>query len=125
MKRKLLIVDDNPGFLDQISAAFGEEFQVFQAHNGAEGLEITRRELPDVILLDVMMPQVSGVEMLRELQGDMDTRPIPVIIFSGSKLDQSTKDMIQHEVNVRSFVNKPCAIAKLRAEIARVLAGPV
>ena len=124
MKKKLLIVDDNTNYLEQISAAFGEEFEVFQAHNGAEGLEITQREKPDLILLDVMMPQVSGVEMLRQLQGDMETRPIPVIIFSGSKLDQSTKDMIQHEINVRSFVNKPCAIAMLRGEIERVLANP-
>ena len=121
-KKKILVVDDNVNFLDLVSLVFEEEFAILKAENGEEGMALVRRELPDVILLDVMMPKVSVIEMLRELQSDLDTRSIPVIVLTANNFDQTTMAMFQREVNVKSFLKKPCAIEKLRSEIAQVLA---
>jgi len=55
---------------------------VFEAENGREGLELARRELPDLVLLDVMMPDVDGWAVARELAGDEQTRDIPVVFLT-------------------------------------------
>jgi CheY-like chemotaxis protein len=120
-KRKILVVDDNTNFLDLIGLVFDEEFTILRGENGEDGMALARKELPDVILLDVMMPKVSGLEMLRELQSDTDTRALPVIVLTASNFDPTTMAMFQREVNVKAFLKKPCAIDKLRSEITRVL----
>lgn len=120
-KKRILVVDDNLTFRELAALALADEFEVFSAENGAEGMELVRKQAPDAILLDVMMPKVSGVEMLRELQSDPETSRIPVVILSGSKLDPSTKSMIEREANVRAYLKKPCPAAQLRHQIHRAL----
>ena len=123
-KRKMLVVDDNTNFLDMMNVVFGEEYHILQAEDGRQGMVLARRENPDVILLDVMMPKVSGVEMLRELQSDYDTRRIPVIVLTASALDKSTMSLIEREVNVKAFLRKPCGTQKLRDQVKLALQHP-
>ncbi|MDD5656372.1 MAG: response regulator [Elusimicrobia bacterium] len=120
-KETLLIVDDDPVFRALVGAAVGGEFRVLEAADGKEGLETARREAPHLILLDLMMPQVSGVEMLRELQSDMATRSIPVILISASHLARSTKNLLEEDVNVAAFLEKPCAVERIRQQIRAAL----
>ncbi len=123
-RRKILVVDDNATFLEMVPLVLGEDFEVFAAQDGAQGLELARRELPEAILLDVMMPRVSGVEMLRELQADLETRRIPVVVLTASTLDRSTAEMIEREVNVKAFLRKPCGAQKLRDQVRLALRDP-
>lgn len=115
--RKILVVDDNAAFTELVEMVFGEEYQVLKAGDGEEGLSLAASGRPDIILLDVMMPKISGVEMLRLLQADPELSAIPVIILTASHFDASTRATFEQEQNVRSFLRKPCAVEALRAQI--------
>ncbi|HVE13462.1 MAG TPA: response regulator, partial [Elusimicrobiota bacterium] len=114
---------DNSAFTELVEMVFGGEFEVLKAGDGQEGIKLAHEAKPDVILLDVMMPKISGVEMLRHLQGDMETRKIPIVVLTASQFDPSTQDMFTREPNVRSFLRKPCGVDALRARILEAL-GP-
>lgn len=119
--QKILVVDDNTAFGELVEMVFGGEFEVLKAGDGEEGIRVARDAKPDVILLDVMMPRVSGVEMLRMLQGDLETRAIPVVILTASHFDPSTRQMFESEPNVTSFLKKPCGVELLRQQIKAAL----
>ncbi|MAF13651.1 MAG: response regulator [Parcubacteria group bacterium] len=82
-KVKILVVEDE-GFLLNLYQARLEQagYEVIKGSNGAEGFSLASLELPDLILLDVMMPQVDGYEMLQKVKANPKTKKIPVIIFS-------------------------------------------
>lgn len=82
-KTKILLVEDEAFLLDLYEAKLEEVgYEVIKASNGAEGLSLAQLELPSLILLDILMPQVDGYEMLKQLKADKKTKNIPVIIFS-------------------------------------------
>ncbi|OGY54991.1 MAG: hypothetical protein A3A24_01775 [Candidatus Buchananbacteria bacterium RIFCSPLOWO2_01_FULL_46_12] len=83
LKSKILIVEDDPLLRELYQLKLAEEgFAVFTAQNGEEGFAIAAREVPELILLDIMMPKVDGYEMLKKVKHDSRTNKIPVIIFS-------------------------------------------
>ncbi|MFQ5802405.1 MAG: PleD family two-component system response regulator [Candidatus Methylomirabilales bacterium] len=85
-KRVVLLVDDQPFFLRYLSDIFtGQQCQVFTAPNGQEGLEQARRLRPDIIILDLEMPILDGVETCKALKADEATRHIPVIILTATQ----------------------------------------
>jgi twitching motility two-component system response regulator PilH len=120
-RKKILVVDDNPAFSQLVEMGFSEEFEIVTAYDGLEGMTIALKEKPDIILMDVMMPKVSGVEMLRSLLSDSETRTIPVIVLTASQFDPTTKTVFEQESNVKSFLQKPCGLDVLRQEIDKVL----
>lgn len=123
-RAKILVVDDNAPFLEMVELVFGEEFQVVRAADGLEGLDLAKKERPAVILLDVMMPKVSGTEVLKSLQAEPETRRIPVIILTASSINASTQELLEHEVNCAAFLRKPCGTEALRRQIREVLEKP-
>ena len=83
LKSKILIVEDDPLLRELYQLKLAEEgFAVFTAQNGEEGFAIAAREVPELILLDIMMPKVDVYEMLKKVKHDSRTNKIPVIIFS-------------------------------------------
>jgi len=84
MAKKILIVDDEPDIITFISAVLEENgYSSISAGNGFDGLELLRKEKPDLVLLDLMMPKKSGLAMFQELRSDPDMSDTPVIIQSG------------------------------------------
>jgi len=122
-KTKVLVVDDNTSFLQLAEMALAGDHNVVTASDGQEGMEKAKNEKPDIILLDVMMPKVSGLELLRMLLADDDTRDIPVIIVTASHFDPSTEMAFKVEMNVKGFLQKPCPVNTLKEEIARAVGG--
>lgn len=122
-RKKILIVDDDRDFRELLKAVLQEDYEILHAFDGQEGLDLAVKENPDAILLDVMMPKVAGIEMLRSLQSDLDTRRIPVIILTASHFDPTTQLMFEQEPNVRAFLQKPCDMEDLRKRIEGCLAG--
>lgn len=120
-KRTMLVVDDSLQLLKLIGTVFNEDFAILTAMNGAQGVAMARVERPDIILLDIIMPDVSGVEMVRELQAHDETREIPVILMTGSNFDPSTVAELEREGNVKRLVEKPFRVDVLRTEIAKAL----
>jgi DNA-binding response OmpR family regulator len=83
MKTKILLVDDEPDVLEILSKKLQTAgFLTVTASDGNQGLKKTREEKPDLVLLDIMMPNKDGFTMLRDLQSETDLRRIPVIMVS-------------------------------------------
>jgi len=82
--RKILIVDDEPNIVTYLEMLLKDHgFQTVSANNGEKGLESARAEKPDLITLDISMPESSGVRCLKELKSDPELAAIPVVVVTG------------------------------------------
>ncbi len=81
--KRVLIVDDDPNVVRYLEMLLQDQgFETFCAFDGAEALEVARRERPDLVTLDISMPDVSGTKVYRELRTDLELARIPVIIIT-------------------------------------------
>ena len=88
MSKKILIVDDEPDLVAYLESFFNDNgFDTVTALDGKEGMEKAHSEKPDLITLDISMPEESGVKMYRELQACPETVDIPVVIVTGLSSD--------------------------------------
>ncbi len=78
----ILIVDDNADIRSYVKSIFSDKYRVLTAHHGKEGLKIAREKVPDVIISDIMMPEMDGLEMTRQIKKDMSICHIPVILLT-------------------------------------------
>ena len=81
-KTSLLIVEDNPDMRQFIRLLLKDEFDVLEASNGISGLEVTNRYQPDIILSDIMMPDMDGIEFCKQVKSNFTTSHIPVIMLT-------------------------------------------
>ena len=124
---KILLVEDDK-FL---SVALGDKltregFTMIKAVNGQEALAKVQSQRPDLILLDLMMPQKNGFEVLAELKLDETTKNIPVIILSnlGQEADiKKAKELGVREYLVKSDVEMKTVVEKIKAELAKSVNG--
>ena len=82
-RKKVLVIDDEPDMVEMISMALDREFEVITAYNGKEGVQKAQKEKPDVIVLDIMMPEKDGFTACQELKADSRTASIPILILTG------------------------------------------
>ena len=109
---KVLVVDDEPAILELLEYNFSKKgARVSLAKNGIEGLEIAERELPQVIVLDIMMPVMSGIEMCRALKAHPLLKNIPVLFLSASNDDALIISAMT--AGGDHFVSKPIKISLL------------
>src|SRR3989344_3655008 len=81
--KKILFIEDETSLQKTINDFLTSEgFQIFSAFNGEEGLEIAKKESPDLILLDLILPKKNGFEVLSDLKNDAGTKNIPIIVFT-------------------------------------------
>ncbi len=119
-KPLLLVVDDVPANLHVLASALRTDYRVKTATSGRVALELAAREdRPDLILLDVMMPEMSGHEVLHELRGDPSTREIPVIFVTADASEGNEIECI--EEGARDFLTKPINAPILRARVRNLL----
>lgn len=120
--KRLLVIDDDAAFRTLLCDYFSEQgYSVDSAGTGDEGLRLAKELRPDAILLDVMMPNVSGIEVLRSLQSDESTRAIPILVLTGSHFDFTMKDLFKQEGNCRGFLSKTTALNQIAGELEAVL----
>jgi len=118
--RKILIADDKPEVLELVGATLeGKECQVLTACNGKEALMKIRGEKPDLILLDVLMPLMDGLEVLRELREDPKTKDIPVIMLTAKAQEQDKEK--GRSLGATHYITKPFSPSELVATIERML----
>ena len=115
-QKTILIVDDTPINLGVISGALKETYKTKVATNGEKALAIANGEdKPDLILLDVMMPEMDGYEVCRRLKANPDTKEIPVIFLTGQTgTDDETKGF---EVGAVDYIHKPFSEAVVKARV--------
>lgn len=114
-KPVVLVVDDAAESIDVARGALGSEFQVKAAINGAKALELAAQHKPDLILLDVMMPDMSGYEVCRRLKADYTTSDIPVIFVT--TLSDSDNEGTGLELGAVDYVTKPYVPSLLRTRV--------
>ncbi|HOW58113.1 MAG TPA: response regulator [Candidatus Omnitrophota bacterium] len=111
MVKKVLIVEDDKDFQDIYSLYLqGESFEVQKAYNGSEGLAILDKEIPDLIILDLIMPVMDGEEFYVHLREREPCRSIPVIIAS---VNEKMPQRIEELGGVAGILRKPFEIDKL------------
>ncbi len=116
----LLLVDDMPANLHVLVAALKTEYRIKTATSGKAALELAAREdRPEIILLDVMMPEMSGIEVLRHLRAKEETRDIPVIFVSADTSEQSQLEGL--DLGADDYLTKPVVTTVLRARVRNIL----
>jgi DNA-binding response OmpR family regulator len=102
----VLVVEDDPVILRLLEVNFElEGFGVLIAHDGAEGIALARSERPDLVISDIMMPKVSGLELVEALKGDEATASIPIILLSAKAQAADLKSGIASGAD--DYVTKP------------------
>lgn len=120
MKSKILIVDDERDILELVSLILSEGgMDVFQAQDGLSALEIARKEKPDLILLDIMMPEIDGWEVLKILKIEEETKDIPVAMLT-CKTETRDKVMGIQEGAI-DYITKPFAPEDLLVRVQDML----
>lgn len=122
-QRTILVVEDEPDQVAYLDTLFKDEgFAVITAENGRDGFEKAKTRHPDLITLDISMPEESGVRMFRDLQGDPATSDIPVLIITG--ITHDFKQFIETRKQVsppQGYFDKPPDREKLLARINELL----
>jgi signal transduction histidine kinase/AraC-like DNA-binding protein/CheY-like chemotaxis protein/ligand-binding sensor domain-containing protein len=118
-KPKILIVEDNDELRIDMVEKLSEHFSIIAARNGKEGYEKALSRTPDLIVTDLIMPEIDGMEMCRMLQKDDNTNHIP--LFMMTVLNDSANKVESIKSGVNTFLNKPVDIPYLIAQINHVL----
>lgn len=114
-KNKILIIEDNEDTLKFLSHILGTEYEVVLAENAVIGIDFARNQQPDLILLDIMLPHLNGLDALQLLRGDQKTASIPVIILSAK--NRSTDITNGLNVGADDYISKPFDAKELIARI--------
>jgi len=118
--KKVVIVEDEPAAADLFEEMLRiSQYEVIKIHSSASALSIIRRELPDVVLLDLMMPDISGLEVLRFLRREPGLQQIPVVIVSAKTLPSDIRTGM--EAGATAYLTKPVGLDKLRNTVRDVL----
>lgn len=120
MKKKVLIIDDEKDILELVSIILSEsDISVYRAEDGLSGMEIAREEKPDLILLDIMMPEIDGWEVLKILKVDEETKDIPVAMLT---CKTETRDKVLGiQEGAIDYITKPFAPDDLKTRINEIL----
>ncbi|MBD2463607.1 response regulator [Oscillatoria sp. FACHB-1407] len=112
---RILLVDDNADMRDYLKRLLTQRWQVETAANGAIALEMIQRQLPDLILTDVMMPEMDGFQLLNALRADPTTQSIPVILLSARAGEEATVEGL--EAGADDYLIKPFFARELMARV--------
>ncbi len=121
-KIHILMIDDDPAFLRLYGGQLSQlGFEMLYAHDGNEGREIARRLQPDLILLDVDMPIMNGVETASRLKSEDPTRSIPVIFLTNGDLSIEAEQVAQ-ELGGNAYIHKSAPLEEVKVLIEKILA---
>lgn len=114
-KECMLLVEDNTELRSFLKTIFIKHFNIIEATNGKEGLQKAKEQSPDIIISDVMMPEMDGLEMMKELRADMDTSHITVILLTAKSNIESKIEGL--ELGADDYITKPFSASYLKARI--------
>jgi len=118
-KPTILVVDDMPGSIEILNQILADEYRVLFALNGEAGLEITRTQKPELILLDVSMPGMDGYQVCHELKSDPETRDIPIIFVTAK--DQDEDQEMGFKIGAADYLTKPVRPATVKVRVKNQL----
>jgi len=118
-KPKILIADDEPDMLHYLKSQLEKFYQVYEAVDGIQAVEKAKQFLPDLILLDMMMPEKDGIEACRELKGQTSTQSIPVILLTARADDETKLSALGAGAN--DFLTKPFSTTEVHVRIKNLV----
>jgi DNA-binding response OmpR family regulator len=119
MKKKILIVDDDRNIVELVKLTLGDDFNYAEAYNGSDAIIKARKEKPDLILLDIMMPEMDGYEVCQKLRADPETKDILIAMLSAKKEDHDILEGI--DVGAIAYITKPFNPVELQEKIEELL----
>ena len=115
----VLVVEDNPEILNYLCSALHSDYNIRRAANGQEALVAAREQAPDIIITDLMMPVMNGIDMIHELKSDIATSHILIIALTAKT---TTQDKVEaYKTGIDEFIEKPFNIEHVKAVIANLL----
>jgi len=121
--KRILLVDDEPNIVKLVAARLkANGYEVISAYDGQEALETARRVKPDLIILDLMLPKMSGYKVCGLLKGDSRFAKIPIIIFTARAQEEDVK--LGGELGAEAYVTKPFDSKMLLSKIKELLKQP-
>jgi CheY-like chemotaxis protein len=121
--KRVVCIEDEPEMIDLVRLILGRKgFNVIGANGGIEGLETVRRMRPDLVLLDLMMPDMDGWEVYQQIKADPALRDIPVVVVT-AKAQSIDKVLGLHIAKVDDYITKPFGPQELLESVEKIL-GP-
>ena len=122
--KRVVCIEDEPEMIDLVRLILGRKgYDVIGANGGIEGLDAVRREHPDIILLDVMMPDMDGWEVYQQIKADPALKQIPVVVVT-AKAQSIDKVLGLHIAKVDDYITKPFGPQELLESIEKILSVP-
>ena len=120
MKKKILVIDDEPNIVKAVKRLLEEEnFSVISAYRGKEGIELAEKEMPNLIILDVIMPEMDGRETLKAIRRNPKLKSLPIIMLTGKQKEMDV--ILGLEIGADDYITKPFAPGVLLARINAIL----
>jgi DNA-binding response OmpR family regulator len=119
--KRVVCIEDEPEMIDLVRLILGRKgFHVIGANGGIEGLETVRKELPDLVLLDLMMPDMDGWEVYQQMKADEVLREIPVVVVT-AKAQSIDKVLGLHIAKVDDYITKPFGPQELLESVEKII----
>lgn len=119
--KKILVIDDEPEFLELMRRRLSPTYEVFTAVDGDEGLRAAIEKKPDLIISDILMPKKDGYQFVREARQSAELRAVPILLLT--TVGDSSSMMRADELGATDYLIKPVEFAELPALIERYLRG--
>jgi len=120
-KSKVLIIDDNEELANllKLNLEKTKRYRVYTANSGRKGIQVVQKKRPDVVVLDIMMPDMDGLEVLEQIKGEVKTYEIPVIMLTGMSNPDSWEKARENYAG--EYLVKPVSVERLMNTIDRVM----
>lgn len=118
---KVLVVDDDDSMLDYLSDSLKHSYKIITARNGKEGLKYAVSQIPDLIITDVVMPEMDGIQLVKALKGNSLVSHIPVIMLSGKNKLQDR--MLGLDTGADSYLPKPFYLSELKSLMSNLISN--
>ena len=118
-KKKLLIADDESIIRLMVRRIFEREYVVLEAKNGKEAVDMALRHIPDIILMDMMMPDTDGLTALNTIRANKRASSIPVIMFTGAGYELN--EVLARSLGAKAYLRKPVTPQELRDAVSKII----
>jgi len=114
-KKKVLVVDDEPSIVSFLTKMLSNDYTVYKAKNGQEAVDSAKKLKPDLMIMDIMMPEMDGYTACSLIKSDPSTRGIPVIMLTGVGFDLNKEMALRLGAN--AYLTKPFSLIDLKKTI--------
>mgnify|MGYP006180695749 CR=1 FL=1 len=118
-RQSILVIDDNDDIRGYLAGLLKEDFEILEADNGSSGYKVALEAMPDLIISDVMMPQMNGSDLCKELKNNMATSHIPIILLTARASEAYELNGLQ--TGADDYITKPFNLAELQLRLANLL----